>query len=260
MRKWITRTAAALAACAALGAGANTYTDLWWNPNEAGWGANIVQQGESAFVTLFVYGADGKATWLVAPAMRTFALDNAGLPVMRGELYRTQGPWQGGPFNPGSVVQQRVGTLVLEPQPGGSLRAYYDVDGVDIEKGLVRYSFETPSFGTNYHGSFNLRQTLPGQAPYGTRQYPAQILFHLSEGQLFMRVEEQFGRCEYRGTYSQGGKFARVSGTYSCNYGDGPAGTFEITDFEIAKHGISGYLRTWAPSNYQYGRFGGALY
>jgi hypothetical protein len=85
---------AALVAAASLHAAAGEYTDLWWNPQESGWGANIVQQGETAFVTLFVYGPDGEPTWYVAPAARTFAFDASGRPALRGTLYRTKGPWQ----------------------------------------------------------------------------------------------------------------------------------------------------------------------
>jgi hypothetical protein len=28
-------------------------TDLWWQPGESGWGANVVHQDDVAFVTLF---------------------------------------------------------------------------------------------------------------------------------------------------------------------------------------------------------------
>ena len=31
-------------------------TDLWWNPAESGWGMNVIQQGDTSFVTMFVYG------------------------------------------------------------------------------------------------------------------------------------------------------------------------------------------------------------
>ncbi len=59
------------------------YTDLWWNPQENGWGMNVVQQGETAFITLFVYGPDDKPTWYVASAAQVFAVDSerqSGLP------------------------------------------------------------------------------------------------------------------------------------------------------------------------------------
>ncbi|MGD9953917.1 MAG: hypothetical protein AB7S87_15170 [Burkholderiales bacterium] len=254
----IRKAVAVLCSAAAFATHAGEYTDLWWNPQESGWGANIVHQGETAFVTLFVYGPDGKPTWYVASGARTFAYDASGRPALHGTLYRTRGPWLGGPFDPSSVQVEPVGSMTIEPAPGGSLTLYYVAEGIAVSKSLVRQTFELPAFGSNYHGSFSLRQAIPGQGPWGTRQYAGEILLHLDEGQAFLRVTEDSGRCEYRGSHSQWGKLGRIAGSFQCD--DGAAGTFEITDFEIGKHGISGYLRTWSPANNQYGRFGAALY
>jgi len=249
---------AAFVAAASLDAAAGEYTDLWWNPQESGWGANIVQQGETAFVTLFVYGPEGQPTWYVAPAARIFAYDSGGRPAFRGTLYRTQGPWQGGAFDPSRVRNVRVGDVTIEPAPHGAIRFVYDAEGLSVSKELVRQTFDLPAFGSNYHASFNLRQAIPGQAPYGTREYQAHVLLHIDQGQAFLRVDETFSRCDYRGPYVQEGKFARIAGDYTC--ADGARGTFELSDFEISRHGISGYLRTFSPGNNQYGRFGAARY
>ena len=254
----IKQAAAALWAAAALAVNAGQYTDLWWNPQESGWGANIVHQGETAFVTLFVYGPDGMPTWYVASGARTFAYDASGRPALQGSLYRTSGPWLGAPFDPSSVQVRAVGSLTIEPAPDDSITVHYVAEGVTVAKRLVRQTFELPDIGGNYHGSFHLRQAIPGQAPWGTREYAGEILVHLDGGSAFLRVAEVASRCEYRGAHSQRGKFGRIAGGFQCD--DGTSGTFEITDFEIAQHGISGYLRTWSPANNQYGRFGAARY
>lgn len=81
---------------------AGQYSDLWWNPQESGWGVNVVQQLETAFVTLFVYAPDGSPTWYVAPAAR-ITHHGTGGPLFTGTLYRTRGPWHGGPFDPAQV-------------------------------------------------------------------------------------------------------------------------------------------------------------
>lgn len=31
-------------------------SDLWWNPNESGWGMQLVQQGSFVFATVFICG------------------------------------------------------------------------------------------------------------------------------------------------------------------------------------------------------------
>ena len=33
------------------------YTGMWWNPDESGWGINVVHQGDIVFATLFTYDA-----------------------------------------------------------------------------------------------------------------------------------------------------------------------------------------------------------
>ena len=45
-------------------------TDLWWNPNESGWGINFNHQGDILFGTLFTYDSSGRDYWLVAPDLR----------------------------------------------------------------------------------------------------------------------------------------------------------------------------------------------
>lgn len=234
----------------------NQYSDLWWNPQESGWGMNIVQQGEVAFVTLFVYGPDGRPTWYVTSDARVFAVDASGNPAFRGTLYKTTGPWIGAPFDAGKVNVSPVGHLVIEPRPEGRLNLTYSAEGLSVSKDLVRSTFSAPDIGATYHGSFSLRQAVPGGTPHGTRQYGANVLVDVAGDLVTMRVDEPAGRCEYRGTRVPSGRYARIDGTYACASGE--AGTFVITEFEAAEHGVTGYLRTYSTSNNQYGRFAAA--
>jgi len=63
------------------------YTDLWWNPEESGWGININHQGQTLFATLFVYDVDGKPMWLSASSVTR--QPNG---TWQGTLYRASGP------------------------------------------------------------------------------------------------------------------------------------------------------------------------
>ena len=44
-----------------------SYTALWWNPAESGWGLNTNHQDGTVFATLFTYAPDGEPMWLVGP-------------------------------------------------------------------------------------------------------------------------------------------------------------------------------------------------
>jgi len=259
--KTLHRLLAALAAAGSLQAAAApaNYSDLWWNPQESGWGMNIVQQGYTAFATLFVYGPDGKPTWYVASNLQVFAEDASGNPAFRGALYKTTGPWLGGAFDPAKVGVQAVGDVVIEPRAGGRIYVGYNAEGVHVEKVVERQTFSQPDFAGNYHGSFRLRQaSAAGGAPWGTREFAGDVLAHLDGENVFLRIDEPSSRCDFRGTRSPSGRYATLSGQYTCVGGE--AGTFEITDFEVAQHAISGYLRARTASTHQYGRFAAARF
>ena len=60
--------AAMLATGAARAASTTNYSDQWWVASESGWGASVLQQADTLFIDLFVYGTDGKPTWFTAAA------------------------------------------------------------------------------------------------------------------------------------------------------------------------------------------------
>ena len=42
------------------------YSDLWWNPNESGWGLNVVQHASrNIFAVWFTYDANASPRWFV---------------------------------------------------------------------------------------------------------------------------------------------------------------------------------------------------
>src|SRR6185369_9779242 len=46
--------------------GTGYINDLWFPPNEGGWGLNLIEQGDTAFATLFVYDAQNRPHWYSA--------------------------------------------------------------------------------------------------------------------------------------------------------------------------------------------------
>jgi hypothetical protein len=250
-----------LSACLALfsaGASAGQYSDLWSNPQEPGWGVNVVQQSETAFVTLFVYGPDGKPTWYVASDAHVIAYAGS-FPLFRGTLYRTEGSWIGAPWQPGRVTS--AGEVQLEVLAHDRMRVHYTADGVTGNKEVRRFSFQQPVEFAHYVAQYNLRQARAGQ-PFGTLYLQADTTLHLDSesGQGLMRVDDHLGRrCDYRGPYRQTGKLIRFAGGFTCSSGDALAGTFEINDLEVTANGFTGYLRAYSGSHTQFGRFAALL-
>ena len=262
MMKALAKFLAAAAALASFAACAGTYTDLWFDPQQPGWGVSVVQQSETAFVTLYVYGADGKPTWYVASDARVIAYSEPGaFPIFSGTLYRTEGSYHAGPYDPTASKLVPVGDLQLEVTAKDRMRVHYTAEGARVVKEVRRYSFAQPIELANYVGQFNLRQARDG-TPFGTLYVQADVLAHFNSesGQGFMRVDDQLGRrCEYRGPYELTGKLIRFSGAYTCDRGDTLAGTFEISDVEVTANGMTGYLRATSGTHTQFGRFAALL-
>lgn len=88
------------------------------------------------------------------------------------------------------------------------------------------------------------------------RSRPREALLHLDRGQGYLRVDDNLRRrCEYRGAYTQTGKLLKLSGAFTCSFGDALEGTFGLTDLESTQHGLSGYLRTFSVGLNEYGPF-----
>jgi hypothetical protein len=131
----------ALVASIGLSANAGSYSDLWWNPNENGWGINLIQQHDTIFATMFVYGPDGKTSWYVASALKA---SNATGTTFTGDLFETTGPYFGSGFNPSAVTVRKVGTMTFAANEIGLAAALnYTVDGLAVTKSIVRQTWTT---------------------------------------------------------------------------------------------------------------------
>ena len=255
---------AMLAATGLTAAGASNYTDLWFNPAQSGWGLNLVQQGETAFATLFVYGPDRQPTWLSASNLEVTSHTASGLPNFSGGLHRTSGPWFGGPFDAAPVTIARVGTLYIEGLASDRIRVTYDVEGRSVTSEVVRASLAAPLPANYYHATLALRESFPGGPVYGTARYSAELSVEIIEGIATLRILDQQGRqCTYTGAHSQSGRFSKVAGAFDClAFSSYPArtGTFSIEDMEFTVQGITGVLRTEAADRHENGRFAAARF
>ncbi|HET9579878.1 MAG TPA: hypothetical protein VFP44_18735 [Usitatibacter sp.] len=114
------------------------YSDLWFNPNESGWGINIQQHpSDKIFATWFVYGLDNKPTWFVIPD-GTWTSDRQ----YTGTVYRTHGPFFQDPvWNPSLVSVIPAGSATLQFTKYDTLVLSYTIDGVPGQKTAVRQGF-----------------------------------------------------------------------------------------------------------------------
>ena len=111
------------------------YSDLWWNPNESGWGMAMAQQNANIFLAWYVYDGSGKPIWYVAP---NCAVNGSGC---SGTLYATTGPAFGPTFDPNQVHAASVGSAIVSFIDANNAVLSYTVNGVQGTKTITRQLF-----------------------------------------------------------------------------------------------------------------------
>ena len=113
------------------------YTDLYWNPQESGWGLAVTQQYNIMFLAWYVYDGAGKPTWFVVP---NCAVKTEGTGCV-GDVYRTTGPPFGPTFDPTRVTAIAVGKMFLDFTDANNGTLQYNNDTLFVTKKITRQLF-----------------------------------------------------------------------------------------------------------------------
>jgi hypothetical protein len=216
------------------------YTDLWFNRDEAGWGVNLIQQGNTIFATLFVYGPDQTPRWYVASQ-----LVGTSQSTFSGALYRTTGPYFGAAWTGGGPAVQ-VGSMSLSfnlnAPTTGTLT--YSVDGVGVTKSIERQTWVANNLSGNYLGGLTALSTgcsNGNNAPILI--FNQFVTSHTASNQVsipvtFFTSNSATQTCTFNGIYTQAGKMGNVTGNWSCTTGN--AGPFTISQIDVTIRGWTG--------------------
>jgi hypothetical protein len=204
----------------ALPARADDYTDIWWaGPTEDGWGVNFIQSQDVIFATFFVYGpAPAKTPTFYAGTM-TRQADG----TFSGALFQTTGTGIGAPWNPADHSFRQVGIATFSPTDATSGLLQYTVDGIPVNKLIVRQTLTPIAIGGTYYGTAvvvhsgctdpaNNGTVLTDFDPVVTQSGTGTVQLDF----LYAGTEN----CTFAGNYSQQGLLFRVPGaTYVCKNG-----------------------------------------
>jgi hypothetical protein len=125
-----------IASCTNPPASTQSYTDLWWDPAESGWGVTITHHPSgNAFIAWYTYDSSGNPKWYVASNCQ---VTNAGC---TGTLYETNGPPLGSAFNPASVQVRSVGSITFAFSGPTTGLMSYNVKGITGVKLITRQQF-----------------------------------------------------------------------------------------------------------------------
>lgn len=242
-----------LAACllASTAALATDKTDLYYNPSESGWGMTIANQGDTIFVTIYVYGQDNLPTWLVGTATR-ISTDSSGVNTYSGDLFRTQGPYYGlGAFSPGSVVATKAGTYTYRETSVNGGQITYSVGTTTVIKNIQRQTLATnPNVVGIFAGAYYStvsgcnNSSLNGSAFSFVNIAITGTPAATQLGMLFSTNVV----CSVSSAYSQSGRMGQMSGTWSCTP-NGATGNTNIFEIEAGANALSGRFTTTYSSN-----------
>ncbi len=192
------------------------FTDMWWVPAESGWGANVIQQGDTLFVTLFVYAPGGQPVWYVAPAT-TFQGTVSGAQRFTGPLYTVVGPYfANSVFDPKNVTAREVGSVTFSAPQVASATLSYTVDGVSVSKNVERQTWRNDNLAGSYIGAtlgvFSGCTTFNGVSETGA-------VYVVTQAGTSVAISETGTSytCSYNGTLTQNGRMGSVAGTGTCS-------------------------------------------
>jgi hypothetical protein len=222
-------------------------SDLWWNPDESGWGINFQQQDDLAFATLFTYGFNREEKWYSASDMHVGFVLAGGLPSFDGNLYESTGPSYLTAFNPSAVTRRLVGEIHFDPIPGvpDEANLMYYVDGVQYLKHLKRLTTKGNNASGNYQGTYAMRNTCSGG---GTGVFNDPVSFTITQvnGALSMTATTANQTCTYAGPYEQRGRMLFSQGSYNCGGNLPETGNYRISELEVGEEGLIGQIQRGA--------------
>lgn len=116
---------------------ATNFQDIWWNPNESGWGLNIIHQGDVITAGLYTYDPAGRNAWyLMAPGTR-----QSGTFTYSGPLKRYNGPPFATPGTWPAPQEETVGNMSIAFASGNQGTLTYTLNGVQVVKTIQRQTF-----------------------------------------------------------------------------------------------------------------------
>ena len=224
-------------ATAARASSGTNFSDQWWDPDESGWGASVLQQADVLFIDLFVYGSSGQSRWFTAAA---YYQPQSGTTLFSGDLYESTGPWFGAFYNPGGWLTRQVGTLQFDATSTDFATLTYSVDGVLVTKSIQRQLWAYEDFTGSYYGGLVYDQSQCANASDNghVEEFGAFTIDHPANNTFTLTLNSNFGTCTVTGNYSQLGHMGTVDANYACSYGIN--GTMTLYELERTSPGMTG--------------------
>ena len=228
---------------------ANNYQDLWWNPNESGWGINISHQGDVMFASWFIYDANRQPTWIfLSRADRSGALGN----TFTGDIFQTTGtPFAVVPFVPlqsTNITKVGTATMIFSDARTGSLT--YSINGAQVVKQITRQTISPFNLTGSYFGGLkrdNIGTPCVNAALNGSVLNQAIYSVSHTAATGALTITEVGGTsCTFSGNTQVFGSIMEGTGNFTCA-AEGFVGTWTMREGRPSPNAFSALL-TLRPS------------
>jgi hypothetical protein len=214
-------------------AAAVDYTDIWWNPNEGGWGVNFVQSNQFIFATFFIYGPGNQPFWYTAH----LTLQSNG--TWTGPVYQTQGTYFANPWNTGNNSTTQVGTATFTPTSAITGTLAYNVNATSVTKSIQRQSLTPIPLGGTYRGAYqSVFTNCDNAGDNGPITYDSTWTVTQTQGGMMTFSVESNDPFTMSGSYAQTGTlFSMLGATYNLA---GKSMTATVTEIKATSQGLEG--------------------
>jgi hypothetical protein len=257
----IAAIAATAFACSAGAVSTSTdYTDLWFTASEPGHGLYMVQNGNTIFLTMFVYGGDFLPRWFYASDITPVNGSNTS---WSGVLARNQGTSFAVPWSPANLATFTVGTVTLNFTSPSQGTMTYSVDGINVTQQITRFTFINETLAGVYAGGLTATSQCGSAAAAPIAAMDRLTVQHAPPGNPRFIVDFTSSggtpaTCTFTGNYSQQGKIgALAGGSWTCTGGSTSSGTFTLSEVAVNRNGLSAHFTGQQPGCTLDGYFGG---
>jgi len=116
------------------------FTDLWFNPDEPGWGVGVFHYKATIFAVLFVYNSMRQPTWYVVSLGETTQAGDKSQRSFEGPVFATRGTWWlTSPFKLNDVRTAGIARFSF-PADGANASLSYTIDGHTVQTVIRRES------------------------------------------------------------------------------------------------------------------------
>jgi hypothetical protein len=201
-------------------ASAQLYTGVWYDPNQAGVGFSLEQDGTSAFLIWYAYNANGSATWYYSIMSVTNGQVVTGPATLSGNVSLATASGLKANLAPVSTSVVTVGTAVFQTSSPSTAALQITINGTVNNYNLVRFNIGTVNLVGTYSGVQKvLTSTCPGAAAAGTF-IPVTASIAQTNTTITAIAVGGGATCTLNGSYVvAGSQLVITNGTYSCSNG-----------------------------------------